>query len=139
MRATRLFLALVLVLAAAPSRAEWVEVDKIEKGFFSAFTGDAVYYFDPATIVREGEFRRVWEIHDLRDKGSQGERSVLALVEYDCEGKRMRTLKATGRSLKMATGQIIPLSRVLDDWIILRPGNEEDRILFQALAAVCAR
>jgi hypothetical protein len=134
---TRIFMAFLLLMAAAPARAEWVRADKAGRGFFSGYSASTVYYFDPSTITKDGIFRRVWEIHDLDDKGSSGERSVLAQVEYDCADKRMRTLKATGRSLGMARGEIISLRGVLDDWITLRPGKE-DEILFKILDAVCA-
>ena len=126
-----------LFLAVVPARAEWVQEDKTQgRGFFSAFTG-TVYYIDPTSIVKDGNFRSVWEIHDLSDKGSEGERSILAHVQYDCADKRMRTLKATGKSLKMANGQIIPLRYVYGEWNLLRPGNKDDEIYFKILNAVC--
>ena len=133
----RIVLTFLLLVAAGQARAEWVEVGKSSKSAFYFLSREAAYYIDPATIAREGNFRRVWEIHDLAEKGSQGERSVLASMEYDCAEKRMRTLKATGRSLRMARGEIIPLSRVLDEWIILRPGSA-DEIFFKILNTVCA-
>ena len=133
----RFVLTILLAVAAAPALAEWVAVGKPGKsGFLSVFS-DNTHYIDPATITRDGNFRRVWEIHDLKEKGSQGERSVLASVEYDCDAKRMRTLNATGRSLRMARGEIVPLRRVHDDWVFLRPGKD-DEIFFKILATVCA-
>ena len=132
----RVVLTFLLLTAAAPARAEWVKVESANSGFFS-LRDDIVYYIDPSTITIEGNLRRVWEIHDLSDKGSQGERSVLASVEYDCAAKRMRTLKATGKSQRMARGEIIPLRGIQDDWIVLRPGKE-DEMFFRVLAAVCA-
>jgi len=95
-------------------------------------------HLDPATITSEGNFRRVWEIHDLNSKGADGERSVLASVEYDCAERRMRTLKATGRSLPMARGEIIPLIRFSDEWFVLQRGKD-DEIFFKILDTVCAR
>ena len=133
----RIVLAFLMLMTAMPVRAEWVKADKTERGFFSAFSEGTVYYIDPSTITRNGDFRTVWEIHDLSDKGSYGERSVLALVEYDCALKRVRTLKATGRSLRMARGEIISLRGVLDEWAVLRSGKE-DEILFKILGTVCA-
>ena len=133
----RTALAFFLLAAAAPAGAEWVEVDKSERGFFSSFVRGTTYYIDPATITRDGNLRRVWEIHDLSDKGSQGERSILASVEYDCAEKRMRTLKATGRTRRMAGGEIVPLRAVYDDWIMLRPGKDNE-IFFKILDTVCA-
>ena len=132
----RSVLAVLLAITAGPAWAQWVEVGRSGRSIFSAFNEDA-YYIDPSTITREGNFRRVWEIHDLKEKGSQGERSVLASVEYDCDAKRMRTLNATGRSLRMARGEIVPLRRVHDDWVFLRPGKD-DEIFFKVLATVCA-
>jgi hypothetical protein len=132
----RVFLAFVLLTGAAPVWAEWVKIQSGNTGFFS-LSDDIVYYIDPTTITRDGNFRRVWEIHDLSDKGSQGERSVLASVEYDCADNRMRTLKATGKSQKMARGEIIPLRQVFDEWTTLRPGKD-DEMFFRILKAVCA-
>ena len=133
----RIVLTLLLLIAAAPARAEWVDVDGPSKGFFSTFSRSIVYYIDPSTITRDGNFRKVWEIHDRDERGPDGERSVLALVEYDCADKRMRTLNSTGRSRRMAKGEIIPLRRVLDEWIFLRPGKD-DEIFFKILGTVCA-
>jgi hypothetical protein len=132
----RIVLAFLLLMAAAPTRADWVNVDKRAKGFFSSFSSTPAFYIDPSTIARNGNFRTVWEIHDLDEKGSSGERSVLAQVEYDCADKRMRTLKATGRSLNMARGAIISLRGVLDEWIFLRP-DKESEIYLKILNAVC--
>jgi|CXWL01.1.fsa_nt_gi hypothetical protein len=130
-------LALLLLLAALPARAEWVRVASNERGFFSSASRGATYYIDPSTITRDGNFRKVWEIHDLGDKGTQGERSILASVEYDCAGKRMRTLKATGKSLRMAGGAIIPLRGITDDWLPLRPVSDHE-VFFKLLDRVCA-
>jgi hypothetical protein len=132
----RLVLTFLLLMAAAPAWSQWIKVDtSTKKGFFS-LSDDIVYYIDPSSIAREGNIRRVWEIHDLNDKGSRGERSVLASVEYDCTDKRMRTLKATGRSQRMARGEIIPLSGIYGEWVVLRPGKE-DEIFFKILDIVC--
>lgn len=133
----RIALTLLLLMVAAPAWAEWVKMGRIGKASFFVLTGEPAYYIDPSTITKDGNFRRVWEIHDLDDKGSQGERSVLASVEYDCADKRMRTLKATGRTLRMARGEIIPLRGVHDDWMVLRPGQDEE-VFFKILERVCA-
>ncbi len=132
----RIALAFLLMTAAAPALAEWVKVGESSRTAYFVLSNETVYYIDPSTITRDGNFRRVWEIYDLSSKGPQGERSVLASVEYDCAEKRMRTLKATGKSQKMARGEIIPLRGFLDDWIVLRRGTDDD-IFFKLLSAVC--
>jgi hypothetical protein len=132
----RILLTLLLLMTAAPAWAQWVKVDTSTKKGFFALSDDVVYYIDPSSIAREGSVRRVWEIHDLNSKGTQGERSVLASVEYDCKDKRMRTVKATGRSQRMARGEIIPLSGIYGEWMVLRQGTE-DEIFFKILDIVC--
>jgi hypothetical protein len=132
------FLLASLLLVAAPAWAEWVKVGTVNKSVLYVFSNETVYYIDPSTITREGSIRRVWEIHDLDDKGPQGERSVLASVEYDCAETRMRTLNATGRSMRMARGEIIPLRGIFSDWVILRPGKD-DEVYLKILNTVCAR
>src|SRR5260221_6897273 len=122
----RIVLTFLLLVAAASAMADWVKVGKSSRTSFRFFSDETVYYIDPATITSEGNFRRVWEILDLNSKGADGEKSVLASVEYDCAEKRMRTLKATGRSLPMARGEIIPLIRFSDEWFILQRGKDDD-------------
>jgi hypothetical protein len=130
----RIFLLFFLLIAAVPASAEWVKVGKPDSSFFSR---ESAYYIDPATIDKNGNLRRVWQIHDMKEKGSQGERSILESVEYDCAAKRMRTLKATGKSQRMARGEIIPLKSVFSEWVSLRSGKEDEK-LFEVLNAVCA-
>jgi hypothetical protein len=133
----RIVLTFLLLMVAAPACAEWVKVGKPGTSSFSFLSRDAAYYIDPATIDKDGNIRKVWQIHDMKEKGSQGERSVLESVEYDCAAKRMRTLKATGKSQRMARGEIIPLRQVLDEWIVLRPVKDDEKLL-EVLDAVCA-
>jgi hypothetical protein len=133
----RFVLAIVLAVAAIPARAEWVPVGKPGRtGFLSAFAEDG-YYIDPSTISAEGNFRKVWQIHDMKEKGTEGQRSVLASVEYDCAAKRMRTINATGRSQRMAKGEIIRLRSVFSEWINLQPGRDHEAY-FRILETVCA-
>ena len=132
----RIVLTLLLLTFAAPASAEWVRVGKGKTGFFSAFS-ESPYLIDPTTLDKDGSFRRIWQIRDMTEKGSQGERSVLESVEYDCAAKRMRTLKATGKSQRMARGEIIPLRQVRDEWIILRPVKDDEKLL-EVLETVCA-
>ena len=128
----------LLLMVAASAMADWERVGKTSRSSYMVFSDEVVYYIDPATLSREGSIRRIWEIHDLSDKGPDGEKSVLASVEYDCADNRLRTLKATGRSLPMARGQIIPLIRYSDEWIILQRGKD-DAVFFKILETVCAR
>ena len=134
----RIVLSFLLLVAATSAVADWVKVGTSARTSYMVFSDETVYYIDPATITREGNLRRVWEILDLSAKGPDGERSILASVEYDCAENRMRTVSATGRSLRMARGEIIPRIRSYDDWIILQRGKD-DGVFFKLLELVCTR
>ena len=130
----RVVLLFLLLMVAVPAGAEWVKVGKPDNSFFLR---ESAYYIDPTTIDKDGNLRKVWQIHDMKEKGSQGERSLLESVEYDCAAKRMRTLKATGKSQRMARGEIIPLRSVFGEWVPLRPGKDDEKLL-EVLNTVCA-
>jgi len=133
----RIVLTLLLIFAAVPAQADWVKVGQAGTTVLYVLSERTDYYIDPSSIAKEGNIRRVWEIHDLSDKGPRGERSILVSVEYDCAQKLMRLANATGHSESMAQGQIIKLSQLPDDWIILRSGKD-DEIFFKILNTVCA-
>ena len=87
----RIVLIAWLILVATPAWAEWVKVSESD-----GLTG----YVDPATIRKNGNLRRVWEIQDLKARGTKfGELSRRVLNEYDCKEERMRTLSATFHSV----------------------------------------
>jgi hypothetical protein len=132
----RLFLSILLLGVVAPAWADWVKVGEVKKSTHFFLSSTTVYFVDPTTITKDGSVRRVWEIHNLSDTGPSGERSVLASVEYDCADKRVRTLSATGHSEPMASGQIISLRGVLDDWTNLSAGKD-DQVFMKILDMVC--
>jgi len=134
----RIVLTLLLLVAAAPAWADWVKVGTSENTVLYVMSEKTVYYIDPTSITVDGNVRKVWELHDMSDKGPRGERSVLASMEYDCAQKLMRTLNATGHSAPMARGEIIKLGQQSDDWLVL-PKGKDGEIFYKILDAVCAR
>ena len=100
----RFILTLLLAIVCTPAWAEWVKMGEADKSTLFFMTSATAYYIDPGSVTRNGDLRKVWEIHDLRDKGPKGERSILTSVEYDCAAKQMRTVSETGRSQRMARG-----------------------------------
>ena len=48
------------------------------------FSDETVYYIDPATITQEKISAGYGRSFDLSARGPDGERSILASVEYDC-------------------------------------------------------
>ena len=91
----RVVLMAVLLLAAGHARAVWVKYGETEQ---------FVFYLDPATIQRNGELRRVWQLRDWK-AGNRGEqRSARILREYECKDRRNRVLAVTEFAGPMATG-----------------------------------
>jgi len=133
------WLVVPLLVSCASPPENWVEAGKGKKSVLYVLSESTTYYVDPTTIAKEGNLRKVWEIHDLGEKGAQHERSVLAEVEYDCRLFRMRTVAATGHSLPMGRGEIIPLRNVSDDWILLRRNRPDDAVFVKILDLACAQ
>jgi len=134
----RIVLTLLLLVAAAPAWADWVMVGKSEHTILYVMSEKTVYYIDPSTITMDGNVRKVWEMHDMSDKGPRGERSILAAVEYDCAQKLMRTVNATGHSAPMGRGEIIKLAQLADDWTLL-PKGKDGELFYKILDTVCSR
>jgi len=109
----RVVLALSLLLAAAPLRAEWLKVGE---------TDMAVHYIDTATIRRDGTLARVWTVQDMKEAGAEGVRSIRALEEYDCAQARFRYLSLTAHSAPMAGGLVIAAHDLDDTWSARLPG-----------------
>jgi len=85
----RVVLTLLLMVAAAPAWAQWATLDDKE---------NAVHYIDSASISKAGQMRRVWVTQYLREKGTDGEMSRRAFLEYDCAGRRFRYLSTAKHS-----------------------------------------
>ena len=84
---------------------------------------ELTFYFDPATIRKDGNMRRVWELQDLRKRGRHGEMSRRMRVEYDCKQERWRYLGISGHSKPMAGGTILISTGEDNDWTAIPPGT----------------
>ena len=115
----RVALALSLLLAAAPVRAEWVRVGETEA---------AVHYIDAAMIRRDGNLRRVWTVQDMKETDPAGVRSIRALEEYDCLTGRFRYLSLTAHSAPMAGGEVVAAHVLDDNWTASLPGAKPSAI-----------
>ncbi len=103
----------LLALVAAPAWAEWVMVDKND---------EATFYIDPATIRKDGNLRRVWELQNLKQHDN-GVISWRALKEYDCKEERSRTLTASIHSEPMAGGKVLHMNDAASPWSYIAPGT----------------
>ena len=122
----RLVLTTLLMLAATPAWAEWVKYDENERGIF---------YFDPATIRKDGNLRKAWESIDHKNPGESGERSARLLIEYDCKKERYRRLSGFLFSGPMVSGDILVSSSAPGAWDYPPPGTPAETIL----KLVCSR
>ena len=110
----RVVLIALLMLAPIPACAEWLKVGGNKS---------VVYYIDPATILREGNLRRVSTLTDLKSPGMDGELSRQSLDEYNCNTRRRRILSFSSYSGPMGAGNVLVRSNVTEEWNYLQPGT----------------
>lgn len=123
----RFILCLLLALVTAPAWAEWLEVVVLD-------SGDAIY-IDPAKIRKNGNFRKVWEIQNLKQRHEMGEMSRRFLNEYDCKEEQVRILSGTSHSEPMAGGKVLLSGDSPRKWIAIAPDTYPERIF----KFVCAK
>ena len=121
----KLFLVCLMMLASS-AWAEWVMYDEKK---------EVTLYFDPATIRKDGNLRRVWELQDLRKRGRVGEMSRRMRIEYDCKQERSRFLGISGHSKSMADGEILETGGEDNVWQAIPPGTSLETIF----NIVCAK
>lgn len=119
---------LVLVLAVVSSGvcAMWVALTE---------TSEAINYLDPATIRRDGNLRRVWQLSDLKERDKDGAMSLRNLWEYDCKEDRFRLLSGSVHSEPNAGGKVLSSQSQRGDWNYIPPGSASSA----TLKYVCAR
>jgi hypothetical protein len=121
----RIVLCFLFALIAAPALAGWERM---------AENDDVTYYIDPATARKDGDFRKVWKILDLKQKGKSGEMSRKTLIEYDCKEDRSRTLSYSLYSEPMSGGNLILSNDYYSRWAVL-PGGTDDAVTRSVLCA----
>ena len=121
----KLFL-VVLMMLACSAWAEWVM-------YFEAKT--ITYFYDPATIRKDGNMRRVWVLYDLRERYKEAEMSYRTQYEFDCKQERVRFLAASAHSEPMAGGKTLYSSGEENNWRAIAPGTIAETIL----KIVCAK
>ena len=106
--------------------AEWVM-------YFEAKT--ITYYYDPATIRKDGNMRQVWRIQELKQRTADGEKSRRMRIEYDCKEERYRILSASVHSEPLAEGKVI-YSEIKDNiWTVIPPASASEAMF----KIVCAK
>lgn len=125
MAAKRFFSCLLLAAMSTGAIAEWVQYLETEQ---------IVYYIDAATIRRDGNFRKVWLVQDLKQRTKYGAMSRRFLEEFDCKKERFRLLSISVHSGPMASGET--LGPTLSDqwqWEYIAPST----VTAETLKLVC--
>ena len=110
----RIVLLMALLLSALQAGAEWV-------WYAVNSDGDTVFYYDPATVKRNGPMRRVWVIQDIKQPDSNGVRSRRGFEEHDCTEGRWRLLSTSTHTQPMAGGQVISSRSSTGEWTYIAP------------------
>lgn len=123
-----LLLALTL-LTTASAWAQWVRVD--------GFVDEHSFYYDPSTIRKDGNFRKVWELRDLKSPNQDGELSEKTRKEYDCQQERFQTLFLSTHINQMGRGMSNSMlsSAPSAVWSYIQPGSASELML----KIVCAK
>ena len=115
-----------LMMLAGSAWAEWVVFGESDSG---------TSYFDPATIRKDGNMRRVWNLQDFRKRDNDGVMSLRMRREYDCKQERYRYLAISGHSKPKAGGTVLQSGGEDNDWVVIAPRTIAETLLNR----VCAK
>ena len=112
-------LLILLMLVSQPAWAEWVELGTAGEGE-RAYT----HYWDPATVRKTADGRRIWTITSFEKPQTQSFGTFLSrkdLIEYDCVGERVRSLAGSAHSGQMGSGEYIFGVDTPSEWSFVSP------------------
>jgi hypothetical protein len=121
----KLFLACLMMLTGS-AWAEWVLFLDQEK---------AQFFYDPATIRKDGNMRRVWTLQNLIRPSEEGAMSNRIRVEYDCKEESYKILGGSIHSQPMTGGDVLHSFVEDNKWRVIAPDTASDVIL----KIVCAK
>lgn len=121
-----IILACLLATSAASAFAEWTKVGESD---------EINFYIDFSTIRKDGGWRKVWVIHDLKQRYKGGEMSARYRSEYDCKDERTRFVSFSSHSESMAGGETLYSDSSTDPWRAIPPNTTSEKIL----KIVCAK
>jgi hypothetical protein len=116
----RMLLCLLIASVAAPAWAKWLTVGE---------TTNSTQSIDPTTIRKDGDLRRVWELHDLKKRDQDGVMSRRMLFEYDCKKERFRLLSFSLHAEPGAKGKVLLSDDESDKWNNSEPGTATASVL----------
>jgi hypothetical protein len=99
----RYFIAMFLMVATCVADADWFVMSNVSDDGYT-------YYLDPATIEKNGNISRVWELVDYFDIQSQDNDKFISekiLRVYDCNADKSSIETITQYAGRMAGGKIV--------------------------------
>jgi hypothetical protein len=121
----KLFLVCLMMLAGS-AWAEWMRIGA---------TDSENFFYDPTTIRKDGNIRRVWELRDFGKRNKDGEMSLRARVEYDCKQESYRVLGLSTHSEPMAEGKALYAENRDNIWKVIPPASASEAMF----KIVCAK
>jgi hypothetical protein len=88
-----------------------------------------VVYIDPNKIRASSVFPQAWHLIDLRQRAKTGAMSRLALMEYDCQDQRRRTLAFASKAEPMGEGKTLFTSAVATPWKAVAADTVEHKVM----------
>ena len=115
----RLLLGLMLLVTATAASAEWTRIA-------SGGNGELIEYVDRATIRRNGNLVKMWDLADHKtiQKGAAGESylSSKSQQEYECKEEKVRTLAFTWFDEQMGNGKVVySVGNARGEWSPIEP------------------
>ncbi len=93
------------------------------------------FFYDPATIRKDGNLRRVWELMEHIKRRDNGAMSYRFRAEYDCKQERYRFLGFSSFPEPMAGGRAFEVLGEHYEWTSIAPNTVTETIL----NIVCAK
>lgn len=115
-----------MALVETPAWTGWFEMGKTDK---------VVFYIDPVTIRKDGNFRRVWEVQDLKERSKDGGMSRRYLSEYDCKDGQVRILSLSEHSEPKLGGKTLLSDDKPSKWAAVPPNTAAE----DTLKTICAK
>ena len=115
-----LLLGLMLLVTAGAAIAEWT---------IAGFSDEADKYVDIATIRRNGNLVKMWDLADFKTKMVRTDTGDTYLSskmqsEYDCKEEKVRILAFNWFSGQMGSGKVVYLDHdPSDKWSPISPGS----------------
>ena len=114
MTGRRWIVAITLALAMHAAHAEWTQIGVSRKA------GDAfTLYVDTATIQRNGNLVRIWDLQDFLEPQTVDGQIYLSektQIEFDCEAKKARVLATIDCAGRMCNGKVVYSDADASEW-----------------------